>query len=152
MYVTLFIEGICNAPNDHYEILFGINGRSWMTRNMCYFNLFSFHSAKPKAWHIFSCPRVSCRAEVKICQILVPIDLTEVLCFGRLHRRTPLGNACLEIAESDGIRSCMHVFYISQFWFQRKCCEALLAVTIVWHNFLIPWWSQLAENVMEAVS
>jgi hypothetical protein len=30
-----------------------------------------------------------------------------------------------------------HVFYLTV-WFQRECCEALLAVTIMWHD-LVPW-------------
>jgi hypothetical protein len=30
-----------------------------------------------------------------------------------------------------------HVFYLT-IWFQRERCEALLAVTIMWHD-LVPW-------------
>jgi hypothetical protein len=57
-------------------------------------------------------PRVPFRAKVKICWMLVPINLAKVLCYKRLRRRTPLGASCLEIAGSDGIRSCAPMFYI----------------------------------------
>jgi hypothetical protein len=59
-----------------------------------------------------------------ICRIHVPIDLAEVSCFGRLHRHTPLGDSCLEIAGSGGIWSCAPIFSLT-IWFQRERFEAL---------------------------
>jgi hypothetical protein len=50
------------------------------------------------------------RLKVRICRMAVSIDLAEVMCSGRLHRRTPLGASCLEIDESDEIRSDVPVF------------------------------------------
>jgi hypothetical protein len=51
---------------------------------------------------------------------------------GRLRWRTPLGEYCLEIAGSDGIRSCRPMFFLA-IWFQRERCEALLSVAIMRH-------------------
>jgi hypothetical protein len=57
-------------------------------------------------------PRVPSCASMKIYRIPVPIDVVGVLCSRRLHRQTPLGVSFLEIAGSNGIRSCIVVFFI----------------------------------------
>jgi hypothetical protein len=48
---------------------------------------------------------------MKICRMSVHIDLAGLSCSGRLRRRTPFGDLCLEIDGSDGIRSCAPVFF-----------------------------------------
>jgi hypothetical protein len=61
---------------------------------------------------------------------------------GELHWMT-----CLEIAGSDGIWSCVPMFFLA-IWFQRERGEALLSVTIMGHIL----WSIVkaeAENDME---
>jgi hypothetical protein len=62
--------------------------------------------------------------------MLVPIDLDRVSCSGRLHRWTPRGASCLEIAISDGIRLCAPIFFIWPFGFRGsvvKFCWLLLS-------------------------
>jgi hypothetical protein len=51
-------------------------------------------------------PRISSCAKMEICQMHVPSNLIGRSCSGRLRRRTPLGDSCLEIARSGGIQSC----------------------------------------------
>jgi hypothetical protein len=70
---------------------------------------------------------------MKIYLVPVSIDLVGVTCFRRLHRRTSLGASCLDIDVDWDLVGCNHVFYLSV-WFQRDHCEALLAVTIMWHD------------------
>jgi hypothetical protein len=65
----------------------------------------------------------------------VLIDMARVSCSGMLRQRTPLGDSYLKIAGSDGIRSYAPMFFYLTVWFQREHCEALLAVTIMWHDF-----------------
>jgi hypothetical protein len=67
-----------------------------------------------------------------------PMDLSGVSSFGRLCRRTPMGASCLEIAGSEGIRSCAPVFLLAV-WFQMERGEAPLPVTIMCHVFDNPW-------------
>lgn len=83
-----------------------------------------------------------------ICLMPIFIVLAGVSSFGRLRRRTPLGDSCLEIAGSDGIRSCATVFFLT-IWFQRERCEALQSVAIVGHVFS-SMVKSVAENGMEA--
>jgi hypothetical protein len=55
--------------------------------------------------------RVPTCAKTKICQLSVPINLARVSCSERLRWQTPLGDSCLEIAGSGGIRSCTPMFF-----------------------------------------
>jgi hypothetical protein len=55
------------------------------------------------------------------------IDLVTVAYLGRLRRRTPLGDSCLEIAGSGGIWSCAFTLFLNV-WFLRECIEVLLPV------------------------
>jgi hypothetical protein len=49
--------------------------------------------------------RVPSPAKMRIFRMYVSMDLADVSSSGMLHRRSPLGASCLEIPESDGIRS-----------------------------------------------
>jgi hypothetical protein len=80
-------------------------------------------------------PRVPTRAKTIICRMPILNDLAGVLCYRRLRRRTPLGDLCLEIAGSCGIRFCAPVFFSLVVWYEKECCEDLLAVTIMAHAF-----------------
>jgi hypothetical protein len=79
----------------------------------------------------------------------VSMDLRGVPCSGSLHRWTPLGTSCLEIVGSDGIRLGAPMFLSD-----RLVLEGVLRSSAgCYHHatwFPVPWWSQLAENVMEA--
>jgi hypothetical protein len=83
-------------------------------------------------------PRVLVWAEMKTRQMFVPTDLGGISCFGRLRWRPPMGASCLEVAGSDRIQSCAPIFYLSVGLRGSvvKLCEALLAVTIICHDFL----------------
>jgi hypothetical protein len=50
--------------------------------------------------------RVPTRSKIKSRQMRVTIDLAEVFYSGRLRWRTPIGDSCLEMTGSGGIRSC----------------------------------------------
>jgi hypothetical protein len=51
-------------------------------------------------------PRIPTCAKMMIFWLSAPIDLVGMSCSGRLQRQTPLGDSCLKIAGSGGIRSC----------------------------------------------
>jgi hypothetical protein len=81
--------------------------------------------------------------------MLVLLILARVSGSRRLRQRTFLGDSCLEIAGSDGIRSCAwctHVFS-RPFGFTREQREALLSVAITRQRSMM---KSEAENVMES--
>jgi hypothetical protein len=53
----------------------------------------------------------------------------------KYRRQTPLGDSCMKIAESGGIRSCTPMFFYNPL-VQSERCEALLVVTIMGHALL----------------
>jgi hypothetical protein len=80
-----------------------------------------FFSATYVTMNKGGCPRFPTRVKMMICQMRVSIDLAGVLCSGMLHRRTPLGNSCLEIVGSARIRSSVPVFLLLWFGFRGAC-------------------------------
>jgi hypothetical protein len=53
------------------------------------------------------------RTKTEIYLLSALIDLEGLLSCGRLRRRTSLGASCLEFTESDGIRSCATMFFLT---------------------------------------
>jgi hypothetical protein len=75
------------------------------------------------------------------------MDLAGLSCSKRIHRQTPQDTPCLEIAGSNGIRSGAPMFLSSRLVSKG----ALRRSAGCYHHltwFLVPWWSQIAENVM----
>jgi hypothetical protein len=68
-------------------------------------------------------PRVPSHAKMKISRTPVRIDLAEVSCSGRLCRHDLPGASCLEIADSEGIRSCTPMFSLSPFGFRGSASK-----------------------------
>jgi hypothetical protein len=60
------------------------------------------------------------------------LDLAKMSNSGRLRRQIPLGASCLDIAGSDGICSCIPMFF-STVWFIRERREALVSVATMGH-------------------
>jgi hypothetical protein len=78
--------------------------------------------------------RVSSHAKMRIYRMPFFMNLAGVACFGRLRWQILLGESCLKIAGSDGIRLAHPCFYLTV-WFQMESYEALLAVTIMRRDF-----------------
>jgi hypothetical protein len=57
-----------------------------------------------------------------------------VWCSRRLHRWTPLGASCLDIADRMRFGHALLCFYLTV-WFQRELGEALLSIAIILHDF-----------------
>jgi hypothetical protein len=93
--------------------------------------------------------RVPSHAKMRICRWPISMDLAGVSCSWRFRGRTPLSASCLEIARSDEIRSGAPVLL-----YDCLVLEGVLwSSTGCYHHarwFLVPWWSQLAENAMDA--
>jgi hypothetical protein len=92
--------------------------------------------------------RAPSRAKIRICQMPVSMDLAGVSCSERLRRQTSLGTSCLEIVGSKRIRSGATVFLSGCLVSEG----ALRSSTSCYHHatrFLIPWWNQIAKNVMD---
>jgi hypothetical protein len=75
-------------------------------------------------------PRVPSRAKMRIHRMPFFMDLAGVVCSRRLHRRTLVGDHAWRLLDQMGFGRAQPSFYLTV-WFQRKRCEALLAVTIM---------------------
>jgi hypothetical protein len=81
-------------------------------------------------------PRVLSRSKTMFYLMLVLIHLAGVSSSGKLHRRTPLGALCMEIAGSDEIQSCAPIFS-DRLISGGSGRETLLSVAIMGHVFFV---------------